>query len=93
MYYNIQLARRNFSDINLSGKGSMVDCMAKYTANTGMATISTANANLDGTGTLATVLTASANGTFIKSVIVEAKGTVNIGMVRLFVKSPGGNSE
>ncbi len=60
----------------------------QYTANTGMVTISTANANLDGTGTLGTVLTASAAGTpgtLIKSVTVKATGNTTQGMVRLFI--------
>ncbi len=60
----------------------------QYTANTGMVSISTANSNLDGTGTLGTVLTASAagtNGTLIKSVTVKATGNTTQGMVRLFI--------
>ena len=60
---------------------------AKYTANTGLVTISTANSNLDGTGTLATVLTAASNGTFITSVIIKAQGSPSQGMVRLFIKT------
>lgn len=57
----------------------------QYTANTGLALISTANTALDGTGTLGTVLTAAANGTLIKNITV--KGIVNTteGMVRLFL--------
>jgi hypothetical protein len=58
----------------------------QYTVNTGMVNISTANANLDGTGTLGTVLTAAANGTNVKSVTIKAKGSTTAqGMVRLFV--------
>lgn len=57
----------------------------QYTANTGMTTISTANANLDGTGTLGTVLTAAANGTLIKSVTIKAQVSTTQGMVRLFI--------
>jgi len=60
----------------------------QYTANTGMVSISTANTNLDGTGTLGTVLTASAAGTagtLIKSVTVKATGNTTQGMVRLFI--------
>ena len=58
----------------------------QYTANTGMVSISTANANLDGTGTLGTVLTAGAlNGCQVASVTVKAAGTVTEGMVRLFI--------
>jgi hypothetical protein len=57
----------------------------QYTANSGLATISTANANLDGSGTLSTVLTGSANGTLVKSVCIKAQVTTTRGMVRLFV--------
>jgi hypothetical protein len=44
----------------------------QYTANTGMVKISTANSNLDGSGTLGTVLTGASNGTLIKTVTVKA---------------------
>lgn len=57
----------------------------QYTFNTGMARISIANSNLDGTGTLGTVLTAAANGTFIKTVTVKAQTNTTQGMVRLFI--------
>lgn len=60
----------------------------QYTANTGMVTISTANSNLDGTGTLGTVITASGSstpGTLIKSITIKATGNTTQGMVRLFV--------
>jgi hypothetical protein len=57
----------------------------QYTANTGMVTISTANANLDGTGTLGTLLTAGANGTLINDITIKAQVTTTQGMIRLFV--------
>ena len=59
----------------------------QYTPNTGLATINTANSNVDGSGTLGTVLTADANkkGTFIKSVTVKASTDTAQGMVRLFI--------
>lgn len=47
--------------------------------------ISTANTNRDGTGTLGTVLTGSADGTRILQVDVKATGTTTAGMVRLFL--------
>jgi DNA-binding NarL/FixJ family response regulator len=63
----------------------------QYTANTGMVKIATANANLDGTGTLGTVITGAANGTLIKNVIIKATDTgatsTPDGMVRLYVGS------
>jgi len=57
----------------------------QYTMNTGQVTISTANSNLDGTGTLGTVLTAASNGTLIKTVTVKAIVSTTQGMVRLFI--------
>lgn len=57
----------------------------QYTANTGFTTLTTANPNLDGTGTLGTVLTAASNGTLIKSITVSSNGDSTDGMVRLFI--------
>lgn len=57
----------------------------QYTANTGIVVISTANSNLDGSGTLANVLTGASNGTLIKTVTIQATGNTTSGMVRLFV--------
>ncbi len=60
-----------------------------YTANTGVASIATANTNLDGTGTIGTVLTAGAaatyKGTAIESINIKALGTTTHGMVRIFI--------
>lgn len=49
------------------------------------ATVSTANTARDGSGTLATVVTAGANGTRVSAVRVVATGTTTDGMVRLFL--------
>lgn len=57
----------------------------QYTANTGMVTISTANSNLDGTGTLGTLITAASNGTLIKRISFKATGNTTQGMLRLFI--------
>ncbi len=57
----------------------------QYTANTGKILISTANSNLDGTGTLGTVLTAASNGTLIKTINIKAQVSTTEGMVRLFI--------
>lgn len=61
----------------------------QYTANTGIVTISTANTNTDGTGTLGTVLTGASNGTLIKSITIKAQGNTTQGMIRLFVTGGG----
>lgn len=52
--------------------------------NAGIAAISTANTNRDGSGTIGTVLTAGTNGTEIDNVVIEATGTTTAGVVRLF---------
>jgi len=58
----------------------------QYTANTGMVTISTANSNLDGSGTLSSaIITGASNGTLIKTVTIKASGSTTQGMIRLFV--------
>lgn len=58
----------------------------QYTANTGMVTMTVANANLDGTtGTYYDVLTAASGGTLIKTVTIKAQVNLTAdGMIRLF---------
>jgi hypothetical protein len=50
-----------------------------------VATISTANTNRDGTGTVATICTAGAQGTRIDRVHIQAQGTTTAGVVRIFL--------
>jgi hypothetical protein len=57
----------------------------QYTANTGMVVISTANSNLDGTGTLGTLLTAASNGTLVKRIIIKSTVSNTEGMIRVFI--------
>lgn len=47
--------------------------------------LSVANTALDGTGTLADVLTAGTNGSLIERVRLKASGTTTAGMIRLFL--------
>lgn len=51
----------------------------------GIAVISTANTNRDGTGTIGTVLTAGSEGSRISKITIKATGTTTVGMVRLFI--------
>lgn len=60
-----------------------------YIANTGIATISTANSSLTGSGTLGTVLTADHNGTLIDSITIKALESTEPGMIRLFINNGG----
>lgn len=47
--------------------------------------VSTANANRDGTGTIATILTAGIQGTQVDLVRVVATGATTLGVVRLYI--------
>ena len=51
----------------------------------GVGQVSTANTNRDGTGTIAIILTAGANGSRIDAIDLKAVGTTTAGMLRLFV--------
>lgn len=51
----------------------------------GMAQVSTANTNRDGTGTVVTVLIGASTGTRIAEVVVQSVVTTTAGMVRLFL--------
>ncbi len=63
------------------------DCnnYSELTANTGIATISTANSSLTGVGATLVLSAGGANGTIIKSIIIKATGPVTTGMVRFFI--------
>jgi hypothetical protein len=60
-----------------------------YVANTGVNSVSVANANLDGTGTIVSIITGAAMGTLISSIIVKGQMTTNPGMVRFFSDDSG----
>lgn len=70
---------------SLTKCSSSGDDYQQLTANTGIVNISTANSNLDGTGTLGLVLTGALNGTMIKTITIKATGSTSEGMVRLFI--------
>ena len=55
------------------------------TVNTGIVVVSTANTNLDGTGTLGTVLTAGSSGSRIDDIHIKAIATTTAGCVRIFI--------
>ena len=50
-----------------------------------LAQATAANTLRDGTGTLATIITAAATGSRVDAVIFNAPGTVTAGMLRLFI--------
>lgn len=63
-----------------------------YTSTLGIATISTPNSNLDGSGTIENLLTGGSDGTFVKTILIKALTDSSEGMIRLFLKKPGGGS-
>jgi hypothetical protein len=58
-----------------------------YTATprTERATISAANTNRDGTGTIVNLFTAGANGSRVERITVCATGTTTVGMIRFYL--------
>ena len=62
------------------------------TARLATASVSAANANRDGTGTIVTVLTGVAAGTKVFEVDVQMTVTSTAGMVRLFLSSDSGTT-
>ena len=57
-----------------------------------MSSISTANTNRDGTGTITSVATGVAAGTKVFEVVVQATATTTAGMVRLFLSTDSGST-
>lgn len=55
------------------------------TVQTAVAANATANTNRDGTGTIADIFTAGADGSFINSLVIKATVTTTSGMVRFYV--------
>lgn len=55
------------------------------TPNNGVASVSTANTNRDGTGTIATIFTAGANGSRISEMVVKATGDPADSVVTVFL--------
>lgn len=72
------------SSANIDGTGFMLAKRAQYTVNTAMVIVSTANSNLDGTGTLASLPIGAGSGTIVYRMIIKAQGTTTEGMIRLF---------
>jgi hypothetical protein len=58
----------------------------------GISTGTSANTNLDGTGTVATVFTAAANGSKIEKVILQHMGSNTGTVIRLFVNNGATNA-
>ncbi len=87
---SLEVGTTRIPNTNIGDTGFILNMRAKYTANYGLATISTANTSLSGSGTLGTVLTAASNGTYIKRVVIKGSVNTTTGMVRLFIGVPDG---
>lgn len=55
------------------------------TPKVGLGQVSVANANRDGTGTLATIFSGGASGSIVDKVTATATGTTTAGMIRLYL--------
>lgn len=62
----------------------MINERAEYTSNTGIATLTAANPNRDGSGTIVSVITGANSGTQIKKIIIKSTGNTTSGMIRLY---------
>lgn len=51
----------------------------------GIGQVSVANTNRDGTGTIATIFSAGANGSRVDAIDLKSVGTTTAGMIRLFI--------
>ncbi len=59
---------------------------SKQTANNGFVNHKTGNSNLDGSGSIVTLITAAQSGTIVKSVTIKATAATTTGMVRLYIQ-------
>jgi hypothetical protein len=67
---------------------------AQTTAKNGIGLLSAANANLDGTGTLVTVIRAGTGaGTLIKTITLKGLVTTGRGMIRLYIEDGSANKD
>lgn len=62
------------------------------TPRVGVANVSSANTNRDGTGTITALLTGAAAGTKVTSISAQATVTTTAGMVRIFITTDSGST-
>ncbi len=60
--------------------------------NIGMGLINAANTAMDGTGTVVTIFTAGANGSFVSTCLCKSAGTTAQSVLRLFVNNGSTNT-
>lgn len=72
------------SGANIDNTGFMLAERAKFTARTAVAIISTANSNLNGSGTIVDLAAGYYPGSIVNKIIIKAQGSTTQGMIRLF---------
>lgn len=63
-----------------------------YTASMSFGIVNTANANVNGTGSVITIITGGASGTLVKSLIVKSITNTAVGMIRIYVSTGAGTN-
>ena len=63
------------------------------TSQTGIAVISTANANLDGSGSMAILIAGRDNGLSVNSITIKAITDTTQGMIRIFLSKDNGSTK
>ncbi len=76
------------SSANINRTGYMLMERIKFTGNTGIAVISSANSALDGSSSVS-IITGAGSGTLVKKIIIKAQGSTTQGVVRFFVQGGG----
>lgn len=103
--YILKATTQNSNNFNVIAEGLNISYYTtlvrpestQYVANTGLALASTANTNLDGSGTVVTPLTAGSSATYkgcaINSITIKAIGaTETRGMVRIYIQNSAGTA-
>jgi hypothetical protein len=78
------------SSANINETGLMLYKGVNFTVQNSISLLDTANSNLDGAGTLVTIITGASNGTMIKRITIKARETTSKGMIRFFVQAAAG---
>lgn len=87
---NVGLTAIAIPGVNVDGTGFMLNERAKYTANTLTTLMTAANTGLNGSGTIYLVMTAAANGTYIKSITIKGTASSSKGIVRIYISKGTG---
>lgn len=78
------------SSVNINDTGFILYESANFTVQNSISLLDTANSNLDGSGTLVTIITGASNGTMIKRITIKARESTSKGMIRFYVQAAAG---